>query len=290
MDAPLVPQELSSKTKKLLSVGIFLVCTFVTVTVCLTVWYGVQEYHGGFVIVAISTIILLVCTGVLINLMRQDKLEDKVKYVTLAQSLGLILLSASLFAVIFGPAPTPTYWVGGTVSGLQNSGTSAGLVLSNDIDKQTISSFDATCGPWTFPNKLPDGSSWRILIQTQPSDAECVIASGSTGKVQGRDANTIRITCTVRYTLGGRVSGLTGSETAPNPVVLQQTANNARDTVTVNTNGNWNFPNPYPPGTQYTVTVLTQPQSPRQSCIVVDGTGTITTGPVSTIVVSCSNS
>jgi hypothetical protein len=278
METPLVPNELSSGTRKLLSVGTFVVFAFVLVTVCLTVWYGVQEYHGGFVIVAISTIILLVCTGVLINLMRQDKLEDKVKYVTLAQSLGLILLSASLFAVIFGPTAAPTYSVGGSVSGLQ----SQGLSLSNDLDGQIISQFDTSCGPWTFPNKVVDGTSWRLSIKSQPSDAECVIMAGSTGSVKGKDASAIRIACTVKYTIGGRVSGLAGTD----PVVLLNGANGGRDTVSVSANGNFAFPTAVPANTPYQVTVQTQPRG--QICTVVDGTGTVTNAPISSIVVGCS--
>jgi len=281
METPLVPQELSGGTRKLLTVGVFLVFTFVLITVCLTIWYGFGEYHGGFVIVAISTIILLVCTGVLINLMRQDKLEDKVKYVTLAQSLGLILLSASLFAVIFGPTAAATYSVGGSVSGLQ----SAGLELTNDVDKQVVSQFDTSCGPWTFPKKFSDGAQWRMVISKQPSDAECVIMSGGTGSVKGKDSTAIRVVCTVKYTIGGNVGGLPNPATEP--VILQQVGGGGRDSVSVSANGPFVFPTAVPPQTQYQVTVQTNPRG--MTCTVTSGTGTVTNQPITNVMVTCSN-
>jgi len=122
------------------------------------VWFGVGD-NGGFVITAIATVILLCCTGVLINLMRQDKLEDKVKYVTIAQSLGLVILSASLIAVIFGPEPTATYTVGGSVSGL----TSSGLQLKNLKDGTMVTQFDTSCGPFVFKDRSPMDRLGRFL-------------------------------------------------------------------------------------------------------------------------------
>jgi len=280
METPLVPQELSGGTRKLLSVGMVLVFLFVIVTIGLSVWYGVQEYHGGFVIVAISTVIFLVCTGVLVNLMRQDKLEDKVKYVTLAQSLGLILLSASLFAVYFGPTAAPTFSLGGSISGLLNQG----LILQNDGDSQKVQSFDQSCGAWSFPNKLPDGASWKLSIQQQPPDAECIFGSPQSGTIKGKDTITIKILCTVKYTIGGRVTGLTSQD----GVTLMQGGNGARDLVTVFSNStSFVFPTAVPAGTPYVVTVSTQPRN--QVCTPVSGTatGTVSNAPVTDIVVGC---
>jgi len=279
METPLVPQELSSGTKKVLWVGAALVFTFVTVAICLTVWYGIGEYHGGFVIIAISTIIILVCTGVLLNLMQQDKLEERVKLVALAQAFGLVLLSAALFAVIFGPVPSPTYNVGGSVSGLVSSAVKLTDSLSKPATNLSVNA--PTCGPWSFASKYTDGQSWKVVITEQPLDgAECEIGAGGTGKVSGKDVTSIRITCIVKYSVGGRIQGLqTGTEGVT--LINQET----RDIVLVQANGNWAFPNKVTSNTKYNVQVQTNPRS--QTCSVGGGQGTVTNADVTDINVVC---
>ena len=79
-------------------------------------------------------------------------------------------------------------------------------------------------------------------------------------------------------TVGGTASGVDGSG-----LTLQ--INGAND-ITVNANGSFTF-GALPSGTAYTVTVRTQPSSPRQSCSVTNGTGTIASGAVTNVAVSC---
>ncbi len=79
------------------------------------------------------------------------------------------------------------------------------------------------------------------------------------------------------FTVGGSVTGLTGGA-----VVLS--INGAND-VTVNANGTYASP-ALPNGTNYTVTVKTQPAG--QTCTVTNGTGTIAGANVTNIAVACS--
>jgi len=281
METPLVPTEMSPLTKKLLFVGAGLVFIFVTVAICLTVVYGMAEYHGGFVIIAISTIILLVCTSVLLNLMRNDKLEgqEKVKLVALAQSFGLVLLSASLFAVIYGPVAASTYTVGGSVSGL----VSSAVILNDKVSKANLTILDPTCGPFTFNNKYLSGDSYNVVIAQQPIDgADCTI-SGASGKVSNKNIATIKVTCTMRYWLGGRCNGL--KDNSDGVTLTNQAAN--RVTVVVTQNGVWNFTDKVTSGTQYNIAVSQQPRNPSQTCSVGAGQGTVGQQDITDIQVVC---
>jgi len=99
--------------------------------------------------------------------------------------------------------------------------------------------------------------------------------------VKGKDDYSIRVVCTVQYTIGGRLTGLTSTD----PVVLQQGGGGARDPLSLTQNGAFTFPTPVPAGSQYQVTVTTQPKG--QICTVIDGTGTVTNVPITSVLVSC---
>ena len=78
------------------------------------------------------------------------------------------------------------------------------------------------------------------------------------------------------YSVGGTVSGLTGS------VVLQD---NGADDLTVTANGTFTFNAALVTGTSYAVTVKTNPTG--QTCTVANGTGTIGTANVTNVTVTC---
>ena len=82
------------------------------------------------------------------------------------------------------------------------------------------------------------------------------------------------------FTVGGSVTGLPSSG-----LVLQ--LNGAND-LEVGSNGRFNFPNKLTKGTNYAVTVKTNPSSPvKQTCTVADGIGAIASAAVSNIAVNC---
>lgn len=79
------------------------------------------------------------------------------------------------------------------------------------------------------------------------------------------------------FSVGGSISGLSGT------VVLQ---NNGGDSLAIQVNGPFGFQTPLASGASYRVTVLTQPAG--QHCLVSGDTGTITTGSVTSVGVTCS--
>lgn len=81
-----------------------------------------------------------------------------------------------------------------------------------------------------------------------------------------------------KFTIGGTVTGLKGT------LVLE---NKAGDALTVNQDGTFTFATPDSTGSTYVVTVKTQPTSPKQTCTVTGGTGTVGSGNVTTVVVNC---
>lgn len=82
------------------------------------------------------------------------------------------------------------------------------------------------------------------------------------------------------YTVGGTVSGLTGSGLA-----LKL---NGGASLPVGSNGPFTFPVGLPSGTSYAVTVAAQPVGPAQVCTVANGNGTIGSGNVTNVQVTCS--
>ncbi len=168
---------------------------------------------------------------------------------------------------------TNVYEIGGTVSGLAGSG----LVLQNNgSDNHPI----AGDGPFTFTTPIASGDAFEVTVLTQPSNPSqnCTV-TGGTGTVGGGDVTSVTVNCTTNhYAVSGTISGLTGT------VVMQ---NKLGDDVTVTANGGFAFATTVASGDTYAVTVLTQPTSPAQTCVVTAGAGTVTNADVTDVVVTC---
>lgn len=102
-------------------------------------------------------------------------------------------------------------------------------------------------------------------------------AKDAVGNVSTSANDTVTITLPT-YTIGGTVSGLTGT------VVLQ---NNAGDDESVSSNGSFTFDTSLSDGAAYTVTVLTQPSG--QTCTATNGSGTVASANVTNVSVTCTN-
>jgi 6-phosphogluconolactonase (cycloisomerase 2 family) len=168
---------------------------------------------------------------------------------------------------------TVVFSVGGSVSGLAGSG----LVLQNNgTDSLAVSAN----GSFTFGTTLPSGSPYGVTVLTQPSNQICLVGNGA-GSVTANVSN-VAVTCTTippsQFTLGGTVSGLAGTG-----LTLQK---NGGENLSVGANGNFTFATPVVSGTNYAVTVLTQPGSPAQTCVVGNGSGTAAAN-VTNISVTC---
>lgn len=83
------------------------------------------------------------------------------------------------------------------------------------------------------------------------------------------------------YTVGGTVSNLSSSG-----LVLQL---NGANNLPVTAGGSFVFPTALGSGTNYTVTVLTQPANPAQLCTVSTGTGAVASANVSSVAVACAD-
>ncbi len=171
---------------------------------------------------------------------------------------------------------TNTYSVGGTVSGL----VGAGAVLSLNAEPLTLPV--AANGAFTFPTALDSGSSYVVAVQTQPSapTQTCTVAN-ATGAVGSANVTDVDVTCTTNtYTIGGSVSGITGTG-------LVLSLNAGAQTLPIAANGSFTFPTAIASGSSYAVTVQTQPTGPTQSCTVASGSGTVGGVDVTNVTVTC---
>jgi trimeric autotransporter adhesin len=169
-----------------------------------------------------------------------------------------------------------SFTVGGSVSGLQ--GTGLVLQLNGDGDLPISGS-----GTFTFDTPLASGSQYRVNVASQPSNPTqvCTVASGA-GTIGNTNVTNVRVTCaSSTFSVGGTVIGLQGSG-----LVLQ---NNGADDLAVN-DGQFTFGSELASGATYNVTVKTQPSNPNQSCSVTNARGTIGSGDITNVVVSCSAS
>jgi hypothetical protein len=167
----------------------------------------------------------------------------------------------------------PTYTIGGMVSGL--SGT--GLVLQNNGSTLPVSAD----GPFTFPAAMTSGSTYNVSVSTQPTNpAQSCSVSNGTGAATA-NVTTVGVTCTsttTTYTIGGSVSGLSGSG-----LVVQD---NGGDNLSITANGSFTFATAITAGASYSVTVKTQPSNPAQTCTVTGGSGTANAS-VTSVSVTC---
>ncbi len=164
------------------------------------------------------------------------------------------------------------YTIGGTVSGL----TGSGLVLEGYYENNLAISAN---GPFTFSTPIANGYLYSVSVFTQPSDPPqfCSVANGS-GTATANVTN-VQVTCVLlpQYTIGGTVSGLTGSG-----LVLQD---NGGDNLAIGANGGFTFGTPVNPNApSYSVTVFSEPAA--QVCVVSNGSGYATVN-VTSVQVAC---
>ena len=169
-------------------------------------------------------------------------------------------------------AGSATYTVGGSVSGL--SGTV--VLQDNGGDNLTLTA----SGTFTFATALAGGAAYAVTVKTNPASQTCTVSNG-TGTIGSANITNVSVTCTsaATYTVGGSVSGLSGT------VVLQD---NGGDNLTLTASGTFTFATALAGGAAYAVTVKTNPAS--QTCTVSNGTGTIGSANITNVAVTCTNS
>jgi hypothetical protein len=164
---------------------------------------------------------------------------------------------------------TNAFTLGGTVSGL--SGTV--VLQQNGTEDLSINAN----GAFTFASLVAEGAAYNVTVLTEPDTQTCSVTNGL-GIMGASNVTNVGVTCSTNtFTLGGTVSGLSGS------VVLQQ---NGTDHLSINANGAFTFATPVAEGDIYNVTVLTQPAS--QTCTVTNGSGIMGASNVTNVGVTCS--
>ena len=192
-------------------------------------------------------------------------------------SLGLFALALLLASCTEKtPEPDLTYTVGATVSGLAGTG----LVLQNNGGNNLAVSAN---GAFTFSTAIARGGAYSVTVSTHPTNPvqTCTVTNGS-GTVGSANVTNVAVSCvTNTYTIGGNVSGLSGTG-----LVLQ---NNGGNNLAVSANGAFTFSIAIASGSAYAVTVFTQPTSPSQTCTVTNGSGPVGSANVSNVAVACVN-
>ena len=168
-----------------------------------------------------------------------------------------------------------SYTIGGTVMGLSG----AGLILANEAgDNLSITGN----GGFTFSNQSAGGAAYNVTIVSQPiaPSQVCTVMDG-VGTVGTVNVASIVVNCTTNfYTVGGNVTGLVGTG-----LVLQTNGTNNLS-VTAPGTGTYIF-STLESGTNYTVTVMTQPSNPAQTCTIANDAGQVTTANITNVAITC---
>ncbi|MEM7181318.1 MAG: FN3 associated domain-containing protein, partial [Spirochaetota bacterium] len=160
----------------------------------------------------------------------------------------------------------------GSITGL----TGSGLVLQNNSgDDLSVASSDTSK---TFATQVNSKSNYSVSILTQPSSQRCSL-SASTGQVVDSDVTGVSLSCVTAYTIGGSVSGLSGTVTI---------TNNGSESLAIAADGGFAFPTSLINGETYSATVTGQPTgSPNQTCSITNASGTVATSNITNIAVTC---
>jgi N-acetylneuraminic acid mutarotase len=166
-----------------------------------------------------------------------------------------------------------TYNVGVVVSGVN----AAGLTLENDGgDPLSI----ARNGSFNFDTPIPSGSTYAVTVSSQPIGEVCTVSQGA-GTVIDANVAAIAVTCVPNlYSVAGTLSGLYAGRS----LIVQDDGGNS---TTLAANGSFSFTAPVASGSNYAVTVLTQPVG--QTCSIADGSGTVSGANVGNVTITCSD-
>lgn len=152
-----------------------------------------------------------------------------------------------------------------------------GLVLKNGDQTVTVAAGASTA---YFPNLIAEDSTINIEIVTDATASTCTVDKATAIGVKANYYTALKpiVSCvTDSYQLGGSVTGLTQDQ-----LVLT----NGSVTATIPANASsFAFPTPVYDGANYGVTVLQQPAG--LTCTVANSVGTMPSGDVMNLAVSC---
>lgn len=168
-------------------------------------------------------------------------------------------------------APTNAFSLNATINGLDTSG----LVLTVNGASVAVPSGATT---QMLASSLASGTAYSVSVATQPTGETCSVSSNS-GTIGSANSSVV-VTCSAQaYTLGGTINGLSTAG-----LVLA----NGGATLTVTSGSkNFEFATPIADGSPYDVMVQTQPLG--LTCTLTNNAGTMGSGNVTNLVVSCAS-
>jgi hypothetical protein len=159
------------------------------------------------------------------------------------------------------------------------TGLGAGLSVTlqnNGHDDVTLTSNAS----FAFPTELAPGTAYAVTVKAQPLGQTCTVDSGSgTIDAQGTSVANVAVNCIATSSIGGGVRGLNAGETVSiisGGVITQLGAN-----------GPFALPGTSAKGTQYAVSVFTQPAT--GVCTVINGSGTVAENVMGLIGIQCAS-
>lgn len=171
---------------------------------------------------------------------------------------------------------TQRFFVRGTFVGLKGGGLT---LRNNGGDPLTLFPTAEGSGSFSFHTPLVANSTYAVTIDQQPSQPSqhCEL-TGATGTVGQADVSSVEVRCTtLRFTVGGTISGLAGQA-----ISLRLSTG---ETLTRSADGPFQFVGPVESGATYSVTIPTAPTG--RLCELSGGTGRIVDFPVTSVLVRC---
>ena len=166
---------------------------------------------------------------------------------------------------------TPTYTVGGAVTGLNGAG------LQLKLNGSEVVAINAGVASYTFSTALPSNSWLNATVDKQPSGQICTISNASQYISIANITNVNVICSNGPHVISGSVTGLKGAGL----VLLQDGV----ESLSISNSGVFSFPTALSDGMNYSVTVKTHPAG--QTCTVYRGSGTGITSSITNILAGC---
>jgi len=161
----------------------------------------------------------------------------------------------------------PSYSVGGTITGVVSPPFGDSITLS--LDGSYVEPFSASSGTFTFSRRLFSRDTYNVSVAATVAGYNCSVTSGGSGTIDRSDVTDVVVACVEipRYDVPVSVSGLPKNTS----VVIQN--NGSLNQITASADGSYTFPFRQYAGTNYSVTIVTQPA--KGSCTVPQPFGTV---------------
>jgi hypothetical protein len=190
---------------------------------------------------------------------------------------GVIFADVTNVVVECEALPPDQVTIGGTLGGL-DAGRNVTLHLNGTVSLPLSGN-----GAFVFPGTLPVGGNFAVTVSQHPVAQECTVAQGS-GVVPPGGVSNVQVTCNDRPVTQHSVRFALSNLGAGKSVRMQL---NGANTLQLTSNGSYVFGVLLSSGTDYHVTVSSQPAG--QSCTVTNGDGTIDFQNIDNVTVACAN-